>query len=344
MRTYMTLVSEGVDVASEAFLRWFEGSKVVDASGAPLKLYRGLNGPHVQTADMAPRDGYAAFFSTSPYVAASYANPDATFADSVGAIFPVYIRATTLHEFPVREGRYGREFDKFAFDRRAVALRPGEALVARQVYDVGPRANRNVDPESLYSYASDIYAIGKGTSVKSAVSNTAFSDRPVMTEGRDETWAEEERIVAAYRKKHGLGQFGWDSESERHRSIALANRHLYPIPVTEPDYLYHGTAKARLPQIAKDGLIPSTRSRWSRAPFIGDHSVGKVFFADTVRGAEFYASEASKTRPALLRVRRAALTGTKPDPKDDDGSYFIERRVPPEHIELWTGKLWTPIN
>lgn len=49
-------------------------------------------------------------------------------------------------------------------------LRPGEVLVAKQVIDYGPRGNIKIDPERLYSYPSDIYAWGKGTEVKSAVS------------------------------------------------------------------------------------------------------------------------------------------------------------------------------
>jgi hypothetical protein len=196
MRTFMTLVTEGVDVSSEAFLRWFAGSKIVDQQGDPLKLYRGLHGPYVQTVDrMEPRSGYAAFFTTSPHVAASYANPDFDFPDSTGAIFPVYIKADVLYEFPVRDGPYGRSFDFFAFDRRAKSLRPGEALVVRKVNDIGPRANTKVDPKKLYSYAADIYAIGQGTSVKSAISNTAFSDSPVMTETKKSPKAVAYKIV-----------------------------------------------------------------------------------------------------------------------------------------------------
>ena len=56
----------------------------------------------------------------------------------------------------------------FAFDRHARTLAPGHALVARQVYDMGPWASKKTDPKMLYSYPSDIYAWNKGTEVKSA--------------------------------------------------------------------------------------------------------------------------------------------------------------------------------
>ncbi len=185
-----TTLQEDVDTNSEAFRRWFAASKIVDASGSPLRLYRGLYGPYAATADrMEPRDGYAAFFSTSPYVASSYASihtegPFSEGPDVSGAVFPVYIKTNKLREFPAKVDRYGqRLFDMFEFDRQAKRLAPGEALVVRDVYDVGPRATNKFPPTEKWGARSDIYAIGKGTSVKSALSNTGdFSDSPVMME------------------------------------------------------------------------------------------------------------------------------------------------------------------
>lgn len=157
-----------------AFQRWFAGSKIVDAEGNPLKLYRGMRGDYISTADrMEPRKGYAMFFSTSPWVAASYGNPDAyeTFPEP-GAIFPVYVKADTLKEFPVKIDYYGaRRFDMFAFDTVASRLGPGEGVVVRGVVDIGPRAHPRFDPEKKFSYPSDIYSFGRGTQIKSAVSN-----------------------------------------------------------------------------------------------------------------------------------------------------------------------------
>lgn len=166
---------------TEAFKRWFGDSKVVDDNGDPLILYRGgvgnLDMPEGFLNGMS-REGYATFASTSPYVAGSYANPNQkVFTGEVGAIAPVYVKADKLVEFPVTVDKYGsRKFDKVEFDRQAQMLPPGTVLVARQVYDMGGRANLETDPAKLYSYASDVYAWNKGTSVKSATGNRGTYD------------------------------------------------------------------------------------------------------------------------------------------------------------------------
>jgi hypothetical protein len=165
------------NVSSPEFREWFGDSKIVDASGHPLKLYRGLYGPAAShpTHWQNPNTGYAAFFSTSPYLASTYANiDDGAFINSptnTGAVYPVYIKASVILEFPIKIDHHGyRSFDMFGFDDKAKLLKPGEALVARQIVDVGPRGTTKTDPEKKYSYPADLYAIGKGTSVKSAVS------------------------------------------------------------------------------------------------------------------------------------------------------------------------------
>ena len=161
---------------SPKFKRWFGDSKVVDAEGRPLVIYRGINTNNEAALNAEAREGYAAFGSSSPYVANSYANPDVTFGGE-GSVMPLYIKADKLIEFPVRVDSYGsRKFDMFEFDRRAQSLPPGEVLVARQVIDIGPRANVGVDPKKLYSYYSDIYAWNRGTSVKSAIGNNGQFD------------------------------------------------------------------------------------------------------------------------------------------------------------------------
>jgi DNA topoisomerase I len=155
------------------FKEWFGDSKAVDEEGNPVVVYRGGIGNEELSPEFLeaqPREGYAVFASTSPYVSSSYANPDGD-PYIVGAVVPLYIKADRLIEFPV-----GRHFDKFAFDRMAQRLNPGEVLVARGVYDIGPRASSKLDPKKLYSYSSDIYAWGRGTSVKSAVGNRGTFD------------------------------------------------------------------------------------------------------------------------------------------------------------------------
>lgn len=108
-------------------------------------------------------------------------------------------------------------------------------------------------------------------------------------------------------------------------------------------YLYHGTAQARLPGIRHDGLLPAEKSRWSKDPFIGNHSIGKIHFVDSFDRAVFYAREASKTRPAILRMPRQAVADLQPDPRERDGAFYSERPVAPEHIERWNGKKWVPL-
>lgn len=137
-------------------------------------LYRGGVG-HKELAkeflEGKSRPGYATFASTSPHVAGSYANTHEDNEETVGGIVPLHINVHTLHEFPVTTERNGaRKFDKFAFDKHAKTLEPGHALVARQVYDQGPRASMKTDPKMLYSYPSDIYAWTNGTETKSALS------------------------------------------------------------------------------------------------------------------------------------------------------------------------------
>jgi len=163
------------------FKRWFGNSKVVDENGNPLVVYRGVvglekNGIAEGALNAEARKGYAAFGSSSPYVASSYANPEAIFEET-GAVTPLYIKADKLIEFPVTVDKYGsRRFDYFKMDRLAQTLPAGTVLVARQVVDIGPRAKNSVDPEKLYSYGSDIYAWNKGTSIKSATGNIGTYD------------------------------------------------------------------------------------------------------------------------------------------------------------------------
>jgi len=166
---------------TEAFKKWFGNSKVVDENGDPLVVYRGVvglekNGIAESALNAEARKGYAAFGSSSPYVASSYANPEDEFGET-GAVTPLYIKADKLIEFPVTVDKYGgRRFDYFEMDRRAQTLPAGTVLVARQVIDIGPRAKSSVDPEKLYSYYSDIYAWNNGTSVKSATGNNGEYD------------------------------------------------------------------------------------------------------------------------------------------------------------------------
>ncbi len=113
-----------------------------------LTLYRGLNRKDVKDK-LAPRDGYNVFASTNPDVAASYSGPD-------GEVVPFTVDAAEIIEFPV-----GRMFDKVEFDRRGKSLKEGQVLVARNVTDTGPLAE-----DAAATARSDVYAVGRGTSMK----------------------------------------------------------------------------------------------------------------------------------------------------------------------------------
>ena len=169
--------SKGVKTETPEFKNFFGESKVVDADGKPLVVYRGLSTSSKEALNVGERKSYANFASSSPHVASSYANPRDSF-DSGGPVLPLYIKADKLIEFPVKVSTYDgeRRFDKFEFDRRAEALNPGEVLVVRQVIDIGPRASLEADPEKLFARPSDIYAWNKGVSVKSAIGNEGTYD------------------------------------------------------------------------------------------------------------------------------------------------------------------------
>jgi hypothetical protein len=147
---------------------------ITDKNGEPLVLYRGIQGDKEGAINAEPREGYNVFVSDSPDVAATYGMPD-EHHNIPGSIVPIYVKADKLIEFPVTIDRYGfRSFDKIGFDRRARSLAPGEVLVARQVVDIGPMASEayQVDKEKKYSHYSDVYALGRGTIVESAVGKT----------------------------------------------------------------------------------------------------------------------------------------------------------------------------
>ena len=85
----------------------------------------------------------------------------------------------------------------------------------------------------------------------------------VRSDGHRDAIDEENRIFAVYCARHRIDWRDFHrmgaAEVGLLRAEALANRHLYPIPVSEPGYLYHGTSKARLAHIKCQGLLPSER-------------------------------------------------------------------------------------
>jgi hypothetical protein len=125
-------------------------------SSSRTKLYRGLSGKYDRNQTGLFKD--IEFYTTSIHQAR-------TFAGKEGEVIKRR-RDFSNHEvveFPVRTRKDGtRDFDKLEFDRKAKTLKPGQVLVAKNVVDVGPRASSEVDPNYLWSYGADIYAIKKG--------------------------------------------------------------------------------------------------------------------------------------------------------------------------------------
>jgi len=188
----------------ESKKKFLKQSKVKDV------LYRGGHGYKEMPEGFLKgeaRPNYATFASTSPHVASSYAGQGGQWAhpDEVGAVVPMHIKAHTLHEFPVPPDRYGRpNFDMFEFDRQARGLGPGHALVARKVYDGGPRASKITDPEMLYSYPSDIYAWNTGTEVKSALSK-ASGGLAHMADGGQPFYSPVDQAISKLSQAKGTG-------------------------------------------------------------------------------------------------------------------------------------------
>jgi hypothetical protein len=157
---------------------------------------------------------------------------------------------------------------------------------------------------------------------------------------------EDERVFEAFLAREALDATSLGRmtrpQVEGLRSAAMASRHEFRIPITDRDYLYHGTSVARLAPVAAEGLLVGdpSRSRWTRDVGIGTWSFGKVFFTDTVRNAMFYAREASRSRPVLLRVASDALQDLRPDIKETEGSFYVEREVEPHLVEAWTRGRW----
>ena len=182
-------------MADEFSTEWFGDSKVVDKTGEPLVLYRGLSGSSTEgfpDAALAgePRSGYATFLSDNPKVAGSYADISGQFGSS-GAIVPFYVKADEVIEFHnTRENEHGH-FDMFEFDRQAKNLRPGQVLVARNVRDSGPHASLEADPDYGWQARSDTYAIGPGTQMRSAISEETTQElRPTEQATVPETSSE----------------------------------------------------------------------------------------------------------------------------------------------------------
>lgn len=161
---------------------------------------------------------------------------------------------------------------------------------------------------------------------------------------RKDAQEEDDRVFLAYCQRHKLRINSLSNkEFYEHYARALANRHLYPIPLSDPQYLYHGTAKANIAKVAQNGLFPSILPNTKRFNLV-KHSLGRVFFADTISSAFFYAIRAvgRKKQKVIMRVLRDNLPDAQEDIMDSN-CVFIERTIPSEEIEVWNGSMWSKL-
>jgi hypothetical protein len=80
-------LKETISTDSEAFRRWFNGSKVVDERGNPLPVYHGTGRPDRVGAifrKSRATAGPMAYFTNSPEIASGYASskPDTSISDT----------------------------------------------------------------------------------------------------------------------------------------------------------------------------------------------------------------------------------------------------------------------
>ena len=226
----------------------------------------------------------------------------------------------------------------FEFDLRSQVLAPGVVLVARQVIDVGPRANFEVDPDKLYTYYSDIYAWNSGTSVKSAIGNDGtfdINDPDIRrSTGRTATGAIWDSPSASkwddtvYKLQDKQVDLKRVIESIRDASGAIAD----DLNVYLQEELYHGRAAKRtedfvnmeltplLEQLSKDGLSMADLEEFLHARHakeaneaIAKRNPGNQDFADGGSGMETaVAQQYLATLPADLRTKLEAAA-TKVD-------------------------------
>lgn len=153
----------------------------------------------------------------------------------------------------------------------------------------------------------------------------------------------ENRLLRTYRTKVDLDLNDFVAMSDEDRKKLLStiaqDNSRYPTPKTEPDYYYHGTTKAAALNIKKEGLTIDERdSKWRLHSAI-ENSRGRIFFSPDLDVAEKYAFRTSHKQPVILRIKASDLPPHQVD-TEEDNSVYIEENVPPNILEIWTGKKW----
>ncbi len=116
-------------------------------------------------------------------------------------------------------------------------------------------------------------------------------------------------------------------------------------PHTTPPYLYHATSADRMSSIRSKGLLPSEETHWGGD--LGVASEGKVFAADTIEKALYYAAIVFRNTleqdgvahvPVILKIRTAGQKWTY-----GEREFWTEKKVVPARLSvLWHG-CWHPV-
>ena len=167
-----------------AFKKWFGDSKVVDADGKPLVMYRGS-----QNENAAPySDGGLIFLTTDKNFASNYATN--------GAVYPLYVKSS--NPFDASRGRGIELWKRFEKETNA----PSWALArsdrgALPYWTIEPELRRwleknDVEYDSIWfaeSNGSSSLAVRNPTQIKSAVGNSGAFDpaNPDITQSKGRT-------------------------------------------------------------------------------------------------------------------------------------------------------------
>ena len=146
-------------------------------------LYRGVRGDVDPLEVRIGEDGepYGLFFSTRKEVANSYLDDLGEEADG---IIVNGVKESDIIDVEVNDGYFSKtEFDDL------VNANPSKIIRAKDAIDTGPHANKERDPDALYSHTSDIYGTKNNEFFKKQ-GDTPEVDTPALKEVEEMTYKE----------------------------------------------------------------------------------------------------------------------------------------------------------